>query len=90
MPACKKLELTAIMGASNGISSLAAQDWTWRIDGRQLIVIGVNSGTNVMLYDVCGMLLNKVRGNGADICIPLTSENRLYVLKVGAETVKIK
>ena len=90
MPACKKLELTAIMGESNGISSLAAQDWTWRIDGRQLIVSGVNSGTNVMLYDVCGMLLNKVRGNGADIRIPLTSENRLYVLKVGAETVKIK
>ena len=90
MPACKKLELTAIMGESNGISSLAAQGWTWRIDGRQLIVSGVNSGTNVMLYDVCGMLLSKVRGNGADICIPLTSENRLYVLKVGAETVKIK
>ena len=78
------------MGESNGISSLAAQDWTWRIDGRQLIVSGVNSGTNVMLYDVCGMLLSKVRGNGADIRIPLTSENRLYVLKVGAETVKIK
>ena len=90
MPACKKLELTAIMGASNGISTLAAQDWTWRIDGRQLIVSGVNSGTNVMLYDVCGMLLSKVRGNGADIRIPLTSDNRLYVLKVGAETVKIK
>ena len=90
MPACKKLELTAIMGASNGISNLAAQDWIWHIDGRQLIISGVNNGTNVMLYDVCGMLLCKARGNGADICIPLTSENRLYVLKVGAETVKIK
>ena len=90
MPSCKKLSLTAIMGTADGINDLAARDWSWRIDGHQLTVSGVSSGTNVMLYDVRGMLLGKVRGNGADIRIPLTSRNQMYVLKVGAETVKIR
>ena len=90
MPSCKKLKLTAIMGTADGINDLAARDWNWRIDGHQLTVSGVSSGTNVMLYDVRGMLLGKVRGNGADIRIPLTSRNQMYVLKVGAETVKIR
>ena len=90
MPTCKKLKLTAIMGTADGINDLAARDWNWRIDGHQLTVSGVSSGTNVMLYDVRGMLLGKVRGNGADIRIPLTSRNQMYVLKVGAETVKIR
>jgi len=90
MPTCKKLKLTAIMGTADGINDLAAHDWNWRIDGTQLIVSGVASGTSIMLYDVRGMLLGKVRGNGADIRIPLTSTNQMYVLKVGAETVKIR
>ena len=89
MPSCKKLKLTAIMGTADGINDLAARDWNWRIDGSQLVVSGVNSGTHVLLYDVRGMLLGKVRANGADIRIPLTSNNQMYVLKVGAETVKI-
>jgi hypothetical protein len=78
------------MGTADGINDLAARDWNWRIDGTQLIVSGVTSGTSIMLYDVRGMLLGKVRGNGADIRIPLTSTNQMYVLKVGAETVKIR
>jgi hypothetical protein len=90
MPACKKLKLTAIMGISDGIHDLAARQWHWRNDGHQLVVSGVNNGTDIMLYDVRGMLLHQVRGNGADILIPLTSSNQMYVLKVGAETVKIK
>ncbi len=90
MPACKKLELTAIMGESDGINTLATRDWNWRVDGQQLIVSGVNNGTIVMLYDVRGMLLGKARGNGADIRFPLTSENQIYVLKIGAKAVKIK
>ena len=90
MPSCKKLELTAIMGIADGIDDLAARDWKWHIDDYQLVVSGVSKGTNVMLYDVRGMLIGKGRGNGADICFPLTSKNQIYVLKVGAETVKIK
>ena len=81
--------IAAIMGTADGINDLAARDWNWRIDGSQLVVSGVNSGTHVLLYDVRGMLLGKVRANGADIRIPLTSNNQMYVLKVGAETVKI-
>lgn len=90
MPACKKLKLTAIMGSSDGINDLAARDWNWRIDDYQLVVNGVSSGTNVMLYDVRGMLIGKARSNGADIRIPLKSKSQMYVLMVGTETVKIK
>ena len=90
MPSCKKLELTAIMGESDGINDLATRDWNWRIDDNQLIVSGVTRGTRVMLYDVCGMLSGKAYGNGTDIHIPLTSKNQMYVLKVGTQGVKIK
>ena len=90
MPACKKLNLTALMGSFDGINDLAARDWNWRIDGQQLVVSGVSRGTNVMLYDVRGMLLGKANANGEDIRLPLTSKSQIYVLKVGAEAVKIK
>ena len=90
MPACKKLKLTALMGSFDGINDLAARDWNWRIDGQQLVVSGVSRGTNVMLYDVRGMLLGKANANGEDIRLPLTSKSQIYVLKVGAEAVKIK
>ncbi len=90
MPSCKKLKLTAIMGASNGINDLSARDWNWRIDDNLLVVSGVNEGTCVMLYDVRGMLISKICANGADIRIPLTSKNQIYVLKVGGRTVKIR
>lgn len=90
MPACKKLKLTALMGSFDGINDLAARDWNWRIDGQQLVVSGVSRGTNVMLYDVRGMLLGRANANGEDIRLPLTSKSQIYVLKVGAEAVKIK
>jgi len=90
MPACKKLKLTALMGSFDGINDLAARDWNWRIDGQQLVVSGVSRGTNVMLYDVRGMLLGKANANGEDIRLPLASKSQIYVLKVGAEAVKIK
>ena len=90
MPKCKKLELSAIMGTSNGINDLAARDWNWHIDGHQLVVNGVSRDTIVMLYDVRGLLIGKAHGNGADIRFPLTSRNQIYVLKVGVETVKVK
>ena len=90
MPACKKLKLTALMGSFDGINDLAARDWNWRIDGQQLVVSGVSRGTNVMLYDVRGMLLGKANANGEDIRLPLTSKSQIYVLKVGAEAVKIR
>ena len=90
MPACKNLKLTAIMGTSDGINDQITRNWNWRIDDYQLVVSGVSNGTNVMLYDVRGMLIGKARGNGADICLPLSSNNQIYVLKVGTETVKIR
>ena len=90
MPSCKKLNLTAIMGTSDGIYDLASREWNWRFDDYQLTISGVSRGTNVMLYDVRGMLIGKASGNGADICFPITSRNQIYVLKVGAETVKIR
>jgi len=90
MPACKKLKLTALMGSFDGINDLAARDWNWRIDGQQLVVSGVSRGTNVMLYDVRGMLLGKANANGEVIRLPLASKSQIYVLKVGAEAVKIK
>ena len=43
-----------------------------------------------MLYNASGMLMQKVSANGADIRLPLTARNQMYLLKVGAETVKIK
>ena len=90
MPACKKLKLPALMGSFDGINDLAARDWNWRIEGQQLVVSGVSRGTNVMLYDVRGMLLGRANANGEDIRLPLTSKSQIYVLKVGAEAVKIK
>lgn len=90
MPLCKSLALQVITGASAGIYDLTTRDWSWSIDGNQLVVSGVSKGSDIMLYNAGGMLIQKVSANGADIRLPLTARNQMYLLKVGAETVKIK
>ena len=90
MPACKKLALQVMTASSAGIYDLTARDWNWRIDDNQIVITGVNKGTDIMLYNVNGMLVKKLRANSSDVRIPLTAKGQMYVLKVGAEQVKVK
>lgn len=88
MPLCRSLSVTAVVGNADGINSLPVRSWSWSISGQRLALSGVAANTKVALYDLQGILLRQVVATGADILLPL-SGNRRYVLKVGAETVKL-
>ena len=90
MPTCKKLALQVLTGSSAGIHDLTARNWNWRIDDNRLVITGVTKGSDIMLYNVNGMLVKKLRASSSDISIPLTAKGQMYVLKVGAEQVKVK
>ena len=90
MPTCSKLSLQVILGEPDGICDLTTRDWNWRLDDNLLTLHGVDKGTAIVLYDVRGMVVRTLVADGADVRIPLSAKNQMYVLKVGKDTVKIK
>jgi len=88
MPECKSLVVIALLQSRSGIDNVTVRDWTYRIDGDQLVVSRLGGNTRVALYDVQGMQLFSGVSSGGDMTIPLSS-HRLYILKVGDESVKI-
>lgn len=89
VPACTKIVVNAKLGSTDGIDQQSLKSWTWRIEGNQLIVSNVPAGTRVVLSDLQGIQLSEAKGNGSDITLPLTPQ-RVFVLKVGSESIKIK
>jgi len=89
MPSCQLLEINAILGIADGISNLTDRHWQWRTGDGCLILTGVTEGTAVALYDAGGMLISRTASRGQEITLPMPSASRLYILKVGNESVKV-
>ena len=89
MPTCQRLMIRVLLGDPSGITQMDAQKWQWRIDQQQLVLTDVPAQTTVMLYNLQGILLNKMKADGSTISLPLENNHRTYLLKVGDKTVKI-
>jgi hypothetical protein len=87
MPACASLNINAVLGDASAIVSTAAPSWKWRVDGGHILLSGVAARTRVCLYDAQGMLCYQTIADGGDIQLP--ANRQLYILKVGADVVKI-
>ena len=93
MPSCTSLSIKAMLADATGIEQPTTNgDWQWRSSGDQLVLSGVAGGTHVMLYNLQGMLLTERKADGGDVLIALPHEARgqILVLKVGADTRRIK
>lgn len=88
MPECNTLFVNAILGDASGINELSSRSWSWHINEKQLFLYGIAAGSEVRLYDMQGVLQYRILTGSSNVVLPLT-DSRFYILKVGAETVKI-
>ena len=90
MPDCNNLIVSTIIGDQSGIDNMKQDGWTWLRYGDEIIVCDVPSNTRVALYDLKGICLYQTSAaGGTDIRIP-AGQGKMYVLKVGNETVKLR
>ena len=89
MPSCQILNINAILGESSGIETMAQSSWTWRKEGNNLIIEGLEPRINATLYDAKGMLLQQATTEQGEIVFPLPSTHQMLILKVGGQTVKL-
>ena len=87
---CKSVSIEAILGDETGISTATVQPlWQWKRTVGGVNVSNVPAGEKVSLYDLRGVLLSESVSDGSDIFLPAAS-GKLYILKVGSESVKIQ
>ena len=87
---CKSVSIEAILGDETGISTASVQPlWQWKRTIGGVNVSNVPAGEKVSLYDLRGVLLSESVSDGSDIFLPAAS-GKLYILKVGSESVKIQ
>ena len=89
MPECLNLMIATIIGDQSGINDIKQTNWSWLRYGDEIIVCDVSTSTRVALYDLKGVLLYQTSATGTDIRIP-AADGKLYLLKVGDETVKLR
>jgi hypothetical protein len=89
MPECSNLIIATIVSDKTGINDIKQQNWTWLRHGDEIILCDVLASTHVALYDQKGMLLYQTSATGAEIRIP-AADGKLYLLKVGNETIKLR
>ena len=87
MPVCGTLAINAILGNADGIDNTTAASWTWRIDGDVLRLSNIPATTHIFLYDAQGVLCSQTVANGSEIELPIYQ--KLYILKVGSNAIKI-
>ena len=86
----KSVSIEAILGDETGISTSSVQPlWQWKRTVGGVNVSDVPAGQKVSLYDLRGVLLSESVSDGSDIFLPAAS-GKLYILKVGSESVKIQ
>ena len=87
---CKSVSIEAILGDETGISTATVQPlWQWKRTIGGVNVSNVPAGEKVSLYDLRGVLLSESVSDGSDIFLPAAS-GKLFILKVGSESVKIQ
>ena len=89
MPTCKALNINAILYDKTGINEAKHNNWSWMRTDTQIILSDLKAGTPVSLYDLKGICLYNTTADGTSMQLP-ASTGKLYLLKVGGETVKIK
>ena len=88
MPECSNLMIATIVSDKTGINDIRQQNWSWLRHGDEIILCDVPASTRVILYNQKGMLLYQTSAMGAEIRIP-AANGKLYILKVGNETIKL-
>ena len=88
MPQCNLLIITPILGEASAIAAVQHSSWTWHRTARAISVEDAEPGTRISLCDLRGIVLSQATATSGPVVLPAT-EGKTYVLRVGAEAVKI-
>ena len=85
------MAIEAIIGTESGIDAVYSNTRTgsWKRTNDGFIVTGVPEGTSVSLHDLRGITSQSETSTGSDIILP-AERGKMYLLKVGGETIKIQ
>ncbi len=91
MPDCRSLVVSAILGdSSDAIDDIAAaRKWHFHKLSDRLSLSGVEEGTHIYLYNMSGMMTHHIVADGMGQSIDL-NPNQVYILRIGAESIKIQ
>lgn len=89
MPSCNRLIVNAIIGEHTGISEMAhtASIRTLR-NGDMLTISGTTAGTEILIYDLQGILVTKSRASEGETTVKLPRHG-IFILKIGDKKLKI-
>ena len=89
MPSCNRLIVNAIIGEHTGISEMAhtASIRTLR-NGDMLTISGTTAGTEILIYDLQGILVTKSRASEGETTVKLPRHG-IFILKIGDQKLKI-
>jgi hypothetical protein len=88
VPNVLKMWINAIYDDDDGIDTQTDMAWKWRFFEGVLTLSNIDKGTRVVLYDLKGIPQKSIIANGTDIQWQLPS-NKVFILKVGNETLKL-
>ena len=89
MPLSNALVINAVLETDTGIDEVTKPIWSWQHADGQLTLSGLSEGTLVSLYDAGGMLISRQTADGAQLQFN-TPARRVYILKVGSESIIIR
>ncbi len=89
MPNCTRLVITALLDEYSGIHDIADDAYHWSLNDDLLTITGVVDGTEIMVYDIQGILVAKCRAIGGENLIQLPHRG-IYILKIGNRQFKIR
>ena len=89
MPDCNRLVVNALVGEHAGIHEMAKNTMHWSRDGNMLSITGIEEGTTVMVYDIQGMLVEKVVPSNGEAHVQLPHKG-VYILNAGSRQIKIR
>ena len=89
MPACSRLIINPILATADDIATLQQPSWTWRRSARAITVEHAEPGVRVSLCDLRGIVVAEATTTVAGPIVLPAQEGKAYVLRVGADAVKI-
>ena len=89
MPSCTKVIVNVKFSAADGIDEVVKPAWSWQHADGQFTLSGLSEGTPVSLYDAGGMLISRQIADGAQLQFKAPAR-RVYILKVGSESIIIR
>lgn len=89
MPDCQKIIINALISPQDGIWEYTEKTWKWNYSNGILQFFHLGRDTRISVYDIQGRKIGSTISDDTTCSLSL-SPGRMYIVRVGKETIKIK